>query len=1117
MTSLTTQHYAAVGLKHLKFSFAQKSIIPHSTPGLSTFFGAVSKQKGLTVLQDVTPDELSPTIETFLGEYIYGVSPTPVLLSPDDCCARANSTHTIGTALMCVNLPDAQGDMQPVFLTTGPLVIHDDPVPYSQYPEDLQVFCGVVPTNEKQSPSGFFGMISCVADTRNLEAANIATIGAGSQVDDSIFLCPKSQKLFQLFSIRSEHATSYRETSTHPLLYHTPPQSSGSLITPENARQTIEVEGRENPTTPTTGFVLSRRFIPLPSGTNIPPGVVLNPRDPAFSLELIKQAFSEVSGWSQEHYRFLDSLPMIQAWVRAVKADPTAMAVDLWSLGDRPTEDLALLFQGTSNSTCCETRLQLTHTIFRDRNLYNANNPSLVLSWEKIVKDTILGDPEPPFPPSVPELFTPLYLYGHHKTWDKDPLSFQAYRATQAPWLPSGYTKFDGFYASAHRASVSALPLKSDPATMITDAPAAANTTDATPPTNLPASTDQSSASDPFQDFASQYEFTSAAAASTPTPKVRRQSLQHRSVHFNQSMADHYDLTGKEDGLESARTTPAAPLLGLHPTATSGEQHPPNPTPVSLPRHDPGKNQHQQTRNFKHFIPVEFPAFNAYYDESVWSSITPPMVPLALVSSSSSTADVREVEGAHFGASRLCDKLNFEYASGHGLVLMDYTGYNAPAVFGKAYLHHCIKSRDSQEIMSWWKLRAHEARMDRNLSAVPLFPFTIQISAKFFDLPNVESAFVKGTHKAGASFQLSQPEHLSQFVSVWTFVASIQPDVAKPFRVPLEGFSSLQLAQILIHYIWFHAERFHDPARYMNLAPQNATGSPFVFYSQACGHLYYLYDMLIDAQFQSAWSAYTLKARDQGKVQMCQHATCTVLIHVVELVSIFLTWSSKATDPNHYTQVWPPGQSHQSFYCISGYIDRDNTLESRLKAWRTQVDQFRHGFNGANGDNFMLSMQPAHILPPFLTEPPPTPAPPKPPAPTSSTLDRPQPKKKGEKDGQPKDTKPTYNRVPFLASAPRKLSAESKQKIIDRAAEWSDPTHKPFLLQYNGKPICFNAIFGCLPNCKNEKCQLAHIDLEKDKPKQKALKPLMDYLMDSNSKPLRPTKHFKTQYAKLEQ
>jgi len=56
-----------------------------------------------------------------------------------------------------------------------------------------------------------------------------------------------------------------------------------------------------------------------------------------------------------------------------------------------------------------------------------------------------------------------------------------------------------------------------------------------------------------------------------------------------------------------------------------------------------------------------------------------------------------------------------------------------------------------------------------------------------------------------------------------------------------------------------------------------------------------------------------------------------------------------------------------------------------------------------------------------------------------------------------------------------------------------------------------------LPNCKNEKCQLAHIDLEKDKPKQKALKPLMDYLMDSNSKPLRPTKHFETQYAKLEQ
>ena len=1002
MTSLTAQHYAAVGLKHLKLSFAQKPIIPQSTPGLSTYFGAVGQQKGLTVLQDVTPDDLPSTIETFLSEYIYGVSPTPKLLSPDDCCTQANSTHPIGAALMCVNLPDAQGDMQPVFLTTGPIVIHDDPVPYSQYPTDLQVFCGVDPNNEKQSPSGFFGMISCVADTRNLEAASIATIGAGSQVDDSIFLCPKSQKLFQLFIIRSEQAATYCEASAHPNLYHTPSHSA-SLITKETAHQAIEVEGRETLTNDPTGYLLSRRFIPLPSGTNIPPGIILNPRDPAFSLELIKQAFSEVSGWGQEHYQFLDSIPMIQAWVRAVKANPAALAVDLFSLGDQSPEALAQLFQGTSNSKCSEARLQLTHTIFRDRTLHIANRPSLVLDWEKIVKDTILGDPTPPFPPSVPELFTPLYLYGHHRTWDKEPLSFQAYRAAQAPWLPPEYAKFKGFAASSTKASVPALQLKSDPAALAAEIPTAATIPTADPPTHLPAAAAPSTAPDPFQAFASQYEFASAAAACTPPPKVRRQSFQQRSVHFNQTMTDHYDLTMEEDELQSAFLTSTEPTLG--------REHPPSPTPSSLIRHDPGQNQHHQTRSFKHFIPVEFPAFNQYYDESVWSSITPPTVPLTLVSSSSSTVDVREVEGAHFGAFRLCDKLNFEYSNGTSLALMDYTGYNAPAVFGKAYSHHCIKSRDSQEIMGWWKLRAHEARTDRNLSAVVFFPFTIQITAKFFDLTNVELAFVKGTHKAGAPFQLSQPENLSHFVSVWTFVASIQPEAAKPFQVPLEGFTSVQLAQILIHYIWFHAERFHDPARYMNLAPQNATGSPFVFYSQACGHLYYLYTMLIDAQFQSAWSAYTLKARDQGKVHMCQHATCTVLIHVVELVSIFQTWSSKTTDPHHYTQVWPPGQSHHSFYCISGYIDRDSTLDSRLKAWRTQVDLFRDGFNGANGDNFMLSMQPAHRLPPFLTAPPPTPAPPILPAPTSSTQAHLRPGKKGDKDGQPPRTEPSYNTV----------------------------------------------------------------------------------------------------------
>lgn len=106
------------------------------------------------------------------------------------------------------------------------------------------------------------------------------------------------------------------------------------MLTPETACLAIGVDGRENPAAPPTGFLLSRHFIPLPSGTNIPPGIILNPRDPAFSLELIKQAFSEVSGWGQEHYQFLDTVPMIQTWVHVVKTDPVAMAVNIWSLGD---------------------------------------------------------------------------------------------------------------------------------------------------------------------------------------------------------------------------------------------------------------------------------------------------------------------------------------------------------------------------------------------------------------------------------------------------------------------------------------------------------------------------------------------------------------------------------------------------------------------------------------------------------------------------------------------------------------------------------------------------------------------------------------------------------------
>ena len=94
---------------------------------------------------------------------------------------------------MCVNIPDEHGVLQPIVLTTGPLVIHETPVTPTQYPRELQLFCGVDPANEKPPPPGYFGMVSCVEDTRNLTAANIATFGAGNQVEDSIFLCPKSQ------------------------------------------------------------------------------------------------------------------------------------------------------------------------------------------------------------------------------------------------------------------------------------------------------------------------------------------------------------------------------------------------------------------------------------------------------------------------------------------------------------------------------------------------------------------------------------------------------------------------------------------------------------------------------------------------------------------------------------------------------------------------------------------------------------------------------------------------------------------------------------------------------------------------------------------------------------
>jgi len=274
-----------------------------------------------------------------------------------------------------------------------------------------------------------------------------------------------------------------------------------------------------------------------------------------------------------------------------------------------------------------------------------------------------------------------------------------------------------------------------------------------------------------------------------------------------------------------------------------------------------------------------------------------------------------------------------------------------------------------------------------------------------------------------------------------------------------------------------------------------------------------MYKKLTDPQLQTAWNNYISQAETQGESQAGQKLTITVLIHVVHLVEIFKKWTKGATNPDHYPMVWPPGHSMESFHCIAGYVTPSTTLDSMLLTWRTGVDNFCTGFDGANNERVLLAIKPAHRLPGFMM------ASPSPPAPPAETTRRKQgqqgdPNKKEDKKQKPRRG---HNPVQFLASTtPKNISQDQQKAVLDRAVEWSNPNHQPYSLQYNGKPICFHAIIGGIKNCSNEQCQKVHIDLEKHKPKQKTLKPLMDYLLDPESQNLRATSYFKEKYELLE-
>ena len=661
-------------------------------------------------------------------------------------------------------------------------VTNPAPVDFTDYPTQV-VDC--FDLQNRKHTTGHFGMFSAVAGTRDMLPKDFPTLGAdtssdATNLDDSIFLSPCFQEIFTPmgFGVPSDAADTPQDPH-HSLddTFTTDPNSTLHEI-PSGFKLVASHQGNDK----LKGFVFSRRVLPLPSGTSLPPGIILDPTDPDFGLTQLKQACLEVSSLPDNTWDWMDHVPAIDYWLKATQASPQDMAIDLLPLSECTAATKSQLFmEEDGNQIFKSVHLQLSHMLYRDRCLEIGPSHTRYNTWEKYALAVTAGGATPVETASHPALAATTTFFCHNDAWDKDTsIGLEQYRAAAQQFVPRVWLKYDTFEVKANPAQPSLTELQ-----------------------QLPATPSQTTNLDQENTGNSSMTLTAwQALLNRETPPCGSPPKKRVRIHAPRTGMPPKNLqvgvdtkTATDDDIIACFSAPSkvvrAGAANLHGAQGSSNIQ---DSPYQLPCEQDGFRDVNTTSQW---FDLPIPKYHGSAKFNKEDAI-------------SRSLDHYIIDAAHLGSYRAPSTLQILRKS--DLSPIDWLDFNFPGVLGNNYITGCLNAKTDKAAVSWLQ-HLYQFRQGSNptesLRVVP------DIHNSFWSNPHLPPALKSGNIQSGPTDIL----HESDFdlgISIWTMLGTVGPCKGL-FQVPLHGLLCNDVIKVIANFYWFHALRYADEGTFPQL------------------------------------------------------------------------------------------------------------------------------------------------------------------------------------------------------------------------------------------------------------------------------------------------------------
>ena len=1061
-------------MRPLRHSFAPYNI---SRTILNNYFGAVNEKRGVTLGNNTLAQSKTviDNLKAFLlPEQHVGRSQ---YLSATDCCSIAHSTTPVCTALMCVRFVRPDGEpTAPVVTIMNAGVTNPSTVAFTDYPQQVS---DAFQLHSSKHDKGHFGMFSAVAGTRDMTPDDFPSLGASNAVDDdnlddSIFLSPFFQEVFTPMGLGIPSSATDTPQDPHHLLtdtYTTDPASTVHAL-PDGFKLVAPPAADEG----LKGFVFSRKVFPFPTGTSLPPGIILDPTDPDFGIQQLKQACVEVTSLPDVTWDWLDHIPSIDYWLQAAQANTEEMAIDLLPLSACSAETKSQLFdEEDSHPTFREVHCQLSHMLYRDQCIITVPSYTRFAKWEKCALEVTTGGTKPLETATHPALTPTVTYFCYNDAWDKDSsLGLSQYRTAAEQYVPRKWLNFNTFEvkATADKPPISELQPKHKQQATPTSAQASNKDAAGTSTTALAAGA-----------WSALLTRETPPCASPPHKRVRIQPQPTGMLPKNLQEADVANAKGDDDSVIECFTAPSEPVR-----AGATNLH--------------GTQDHSGVKTSPYAIPCEQEGFRDAAKTRLWFNLPVPKYHGTAKFNTDAAIDNKLApyitDAAHLGSYRAPSTLPIVRKSDHKPI--HELDFNFPGVLGNQYITGCLNAQTDKAAVKWLQ-RLYQYRQSNNptehLRVIP------DIHSSFWSNHQLPSALKSGTIQSGYA-DICQEADLNQGISIWTMLGTVGPCNGL-FKVPIKGLLCNDIIKVISNFYWFHALRYTDDSTFPQLPTEK---SPFPQFGILSGHFRFLLTWLETTNIRQRWDDH-----HHNQPEHHQALTACLLVLVSKLIDIFLQWAASNPSTKYEPVLHPQETRRRDIVVIAERFgpNANSSLPKSCQDWRALIESFVENLEDA-GRNPARYLQSTKVESFLLASNPPT---------------APRPDKRGGRGKADKDKSTTGK-----DNTAGKSSTAIKYKPIIKA---TDPnlqfTGKPFAeylrqnrFKIEDKEFCFRAVGGTFHGCspiRGKPCDRLHLNLDCDRSKaawtKAKLQPVWDFLQKDATKQLvTVTPEFTTFYESLE-